>query len=125
MKRTRPIEMAQRASSIIRAGSRRLSFLPRTETFEYDADDTESAASLASPLARAASASVRVAWTGDQQVRRGDARGAAGPRASEQQLTDARGRAALQVDHEAFHRMAQEHAEAKRSQKELELKVKQ
>jgi hypothetical protein len=30
-----------------------------------------------------------------------------------------------QVDHEAFHRMAQEHGEAKRCHKELELKVKQ
>jgi hypothetical protein len=31
----------------------------------------------------------------------------------------------LQVDHEAFQRMIQEHAESKKAQKELELKVKQ
>jgi hypothetical protein len=115
--------MSQRASSLAKAGSRRLSFLPRTETFEYDADDTESSASLASPLARAPSASVRYAWTGDQQVRAMHAlRACWAGWASEHRLTHL---LAAQVDHEAFHRMTQEHAEAKRSQKELELKVKQ
>ena len=60
--------MAQRLE-LIKAGSRRLSMLPRTETLHYD-DDTESSASLGAALSRSASANVRYAWTGDQQVRR-------------------------------------------------------